>query len=122
MHNAVDSNRALHQSGARWPKITEAVLHLPLDPSKAVQAPARMEKPQRKNWKFRPTTLATIYQTAIGTVTFYPTTFVLKGLIVVHKWFVTDGFLDAAGQVKGFHDRSVIKAQLRTVFTKCNLN
>lgn len=100
----------LHTSkagGARLPKITQAVLHSPLRPSKAARVTGPTEQPQKSNWKCSPTQGATIYQTVIGTVAFYLTTFVLRGL-VLFRWFVTDETRDAAGQEKHFYVRSVI--------------
>lgn len=104
-------------------KITEAVLHSPLRPSKAVRVPAHPEKPHKSNRKFRPTLGATIYQTATGTITFYPTTFVFRRLIAFHKWLVTDEFCDAAAQAKCFHVRSVsvfIQQLLQLVRSDCS--
>lgn len=66
-------------------RFTQAVLHSPLRPSKALQLPAWLKKPQKCNWKFRPTQGATIHQTVIGTVAFYPTTD-SRSKVVCYRW------------------------------------
>lgn len=96
------AHTGLHTSKAgseRLPKITEAVLHSPLRPSKAVRLPARLKMPQKSNWEFSPTQGATIHQTMIGTVAFCPTTFDSFSEVVC---------CDAAGQAKCFHVWPVI--------------